>query len=281
MKPQSLLFTIYGEYVRAHGGEIWIGSLTKLLGQFGISEQAVRAAISRMQRLGWLESRKIGNRSYYSMSRKGTRRLNEAAARIYKQAAPDWDGRWCIVSYSIPEARRELRDQLRKELAFAGFGPLGNSTWISSRNLIESVRDLIESYGLSGYVEIFRAAHVGWSEPRQLVAKCWDLASINAAYQSFIDQFRPQHEEDLARFHAGEPLPDGECFVKKTNLVHQYRKFLFIDPDLPDELLPKVWLGTQADELFAGMHGMLNPGAERFFQSVFETAPQQEGDGQV
>lgn len=60
MRPQSMLFTIYGEYVRHYGSEIWVGSLTGLMGEFGLTEQAVRAAISRMLRQGWLESRKSG-----------------------------------------------------------------------------------------------------------------------------------------------------------------------------------------------------------------------------
>ncbi|MCK9910142.1 phenylacetic acid-responsive transcriptional repressor, partial [Microbacteriaceae bacterium K1510] len=122
-------FTIYGEYIRHYGSEIWVGSLTRLLGEFGLSEQAVRAAISRMMKQGWLESRKVGNRSYYSMTSRGKKRLDEAAARIYKQETDRWNGKWCIASYNIPEERRELRDQLRKELAWLGFGMLTTSTW--------------------------------------------------------------------------------------------------------------------------------------------------------
>ncbi|MBL0386536.1 phenylacetic acid degradation operon negative regulatory protein PaaX [Tumebacillus sp. ITR2] len=270
MKPQSMLFTIYGEYLRHTSNEIWIGSLTRLLGEFGMTEQAVRAAISRMQRQGWLTSRKVGNRSFYSMSPRGQKRLDEAAERIYpRHEGKGWQGKWCMISYNIPEDRRHLRDQFRKELTYLGFGLLTNSTWFSPNDLTDKVREITETYEITGHVEIFTAEHFGWSEPRQLVEKCWDLESINASYRSFIDTYRPHFEA----LRAQGDLPDNRCFVEKTQLVHQYRKFLFIDPDLPQELLPDLWLGQEADELFSEFYGWLHPGATRFFEELYEAAP--------
>lgn len=273
MKPQSMLFTIYGEYVRHYGSEIWVGSLTRLMGEFGLTEQAVRAAISRMQRQGWLTSRKIGNRSYYSMSPRGQKRLNEAAERIYKHNAQGWDGKWCITSYNIPEERRNLRDQFRKELAFLGFGMLTNSTWISPNDLTDKVKEITEAHEISNYVEIFSSDHMGWSEPKKLVEKCWNLDEINAAYRQFLDTYQPPYELLQRQMEAGEDIPDSRCFVEKTQLVHQYRKFLFIDPDLPEELLPELWLGNEADQLFDAYYRLLNPCAVRFFETVYESAP--------
>lgn len=274
MKPQSMLFTIYGEYVRHYGSEIWIGSLTKLMGEFGLSEPAVRAAISRMLRQGWLDSRKVGNRSYYSMSDRGKNRLEEAAARIYKVDTTDWDGKWCIASYNIPEERRALRDQLRKDLSWMGFGMLTTSTWISPNHLADRVKELTQSYEITEHVEVFYADHLGWSNPQGLVQKCWNLDEINSAYKSFIDAYRPQYEQLTEDLRQNKKVADSHCFVEKTKLVHQYRKFLFIDPDLPHELVPQFWLGKEADQLFQDYYALLNPGAVRFFEMVYEVAPE-------
>lgn len=273
MNSQSMLFTIYGEYVRHYGGEIWVGSLTRIMGQFGLTDQAVRAAISRMLRHGWLQSRKIGNRSYYSMTERGQKRLDEAAARIYQQNNRDqWDGRWTMVSYNVPEKIREKRDQLRKELGWLGFGMLTNSTWISPNGLGERVQEITQNYALQDYVEIFTADHLGWSEEKQLVEKCWDLEEINQAYQHFIDQYEPKYTAFMEK--GVHKMTDGECFVDKTYLVHEYRKFLFIDPDLPETLLPDSWNAKEADELFNRFYEELNPGALRFFEGLFEAAPE-------
>ena len=272
MNSQSMLFTIYGEYVRHFGGEIWVGSLTRIMGEFGLTEQAVRAAISRILRQGWIQSRKIGNRSYYSMTEKAKKRLNEAAARIYKQNPEQWDGKWTMVSYNIPEKVREKRDQLRKELTWLGFGMLTTSTWISPHNIGERVKEITQSYEVEDFVEIFCCEHIGWSGEKQLVEKCWDLHEIQEAYQGFIDKYQPKYEEFIKKGPDG--ITDGECFVEKTYLVHEYRKFLFIDPDIPESLLPKNWNAKEADGLFKRFYEELNPGAIRFFESIFEAAPE-------
>jgi phenylacetic acid degradation operon negative regulatory protein len=274
MKPQSLLFTIFGVYVRPYGNEIWVGSLTRLLGEFGMTEQAVRAAISRMLKQGWLKSRKVGNRSYYSMSERGKSRLYEAASRIYKVETETWKKRWCIVSYSIPEERRHLRDEFRKELSYLGFGMLTNSTWISPNELYERVVEIVQAHGIQSYVEVFYADHLGWSNPKQLVEKCWDINEINEAYSRFIEKYRPLYEQAAESFRSKKTAyDDSRCFVEVTQLVHEYRKFLFIDPDLPAELLPERWLGTEADHLFQAYHALLHPGALRFFDKVYEPVP--------
>ena len=57
----------------------------------------------------------------------------------------------------------------------------------------------------------------------------------------------------------GADLYVTECFVERTKLVHEYRKFLFVDPGLPEELLPEKWLGSQFIIIFCiGKHGLYN-----------------------
>ena len=57
---------------------------------------------------------------------------------------------------------------------------------------------------------------------------------------------------------------------RRTNLVHEYRKFLFIDPGLPKELLPPMWSGNHAALLFSQYYQFLAESASRFFENVFE-----------
>lgn len=269
-----MLFTIYGEYVRHYGGEIWVGSLTRMLGEFGLSEQAVRVAISRMVSQGWLVAHKAGNRSFYSMTPRGKKRLDEAGERIYKETAPSqWNGKWCIATYNIPEKQRQLRDQFRKDLMWMGFGMLANSVWISPIDLSESVKDVTRTYKMEEFVEVFTAEHLGFADHKHLVEKCWNLNEINQSFEAFIQQWRPQYEQFLQNVERNEPIADSFCFVEKTKLVHEYRKFLFIDPGLPAELLPDYWMGAEADVLFREYYALLDPGAIRYFLSVFETAP--------
>lgn len=64
-------------------------------------------------------------------------------------------------------------------------------------------------------------------------------------------------------------MTPADCFVERTKLVHEYRKFLFIDPGLPEELLPEIWFGNQAAQLFSDYYKELVVPAGEFFESVF------------
>ncbi|MEC5424075.1 phenylacetic acid degradation operon negative regulatory protein PaaX [Virgibacillus sp. C22-A2] len=266
---RSMIFTLYGDYIRHHGNVIWIGSLIKLLKEFGHNEQSVRAAISRMSKQGWVQSEKRGNKSYYSLTEPGQARMEEASKRIYKQDSPSWDGEWRLLVYTIPEEKRHLRDELRKELVWSGFGLLSNSCWITPNPLEKQVNRLIDKYDISSYVTFFKASYEGMTTHEHLVEKCWDLEDINERYSQFIQEYSQKYIIDKNNL-AKDDMSDGSCFVKCALLVHQYRKFLFIDPSLPQELLPEKWLGDSAATLFTDYYQMLAKPANRFFESVFE-----------
>ncbi|GEL77027.1 phenylacetic acid degradation operon negative regulatory protein PaaX [Tenuibacillus multivorans] len=266
---RSMIFTLYGDYIRHYGNMIWIGSLIRLLKEFGHNEQSVRAAISRMSKQGWVQSEKRGNKSYYFLTEQGKARMDEAGRRIYQEESPSWDERWRILVYNIPEEKRNLRDQLRKELVWSGFGLLSNSCWITPNPLEEQVHRLIDKYDIASYVTLFDASYEGMNTSKSLVEKCWDLEDVNERYSQFIQEYSQKYYIDKNLIEKGE-ISDGTCFVKCASLVHQYRKFLFIDPNLPGELLPEKWLGDSAATLFSDYHELLQKPATRFFESVFE-----------
>lgn len=264
-----MVFTLYGDYISHYGSKIWIGSLIRLLNEFGHNDQSVRAAISRMNKQGWVQSEKIGNKSYYSLTERGQKRIDEAAKRIFKLMPEKWDGQWRILMYTIPEEIRSIRDELRKELVWSGFGTLSNSCWISANNLEKQVFDLIEKYEISHYVDFFIANYAGPDENKCLVEKSWNLQEINSKYKEFISEYSQKYIIDKNKIQKGN-MSDAECFVERTKLVHEYRKFLFVDPGLPEELLPEKWLGSHAASLFSDYYKELAEPAARFFESVFK-----------
>lgn len=266
---QSMIFTIYGDYIRNYGSKIWIGSLIRLLKEFGHNEQGVRVAVSRMVKQGWIQSEKQGNKSYYFLTDRGVQRMDEAAKRIYKMKPNEWDGKWRILMYTIPEDKRQLRDDLRKELLWSGFGSFSSGCWISPNDLEKQINRLIEKYDIDEYVDFFISEYKGPKENQSLVEKSWQLEEIENKYEEFIEKYSKQfivHQSIISR---GE-MSDADCFVERTNLVHEYRKFLFIDPGLPKELLPSKWNGNHAALLFSQYYQVLAEPASRFFESVFQ-----------
>jgi len=267
-RPRAAMLTLYGDYVLHRGGEIGIGSLVRLLSNFGLSEQAIRSAVSRMCRSGLLKAKRTNRKSYYSLTSEGHSLLTEGAQRIFQRKKSHWDGNWNIVTYSIPERMREARDSLRLELGWMGYGALGEATWISPYDLTREVKNLLQRLNIEEYVHIFSAQHQGSTEPREIVSRCWDLGKIHQKYADFLTEYRPKLEGQLKRLQAGETIEPSECFVERFKLIHEYRKFPFFDPDLPQELLPENWLRPQAAALFDEYHDSLTEKANEYFDSV-------------
>ena len=54
-----------------------------------------------------------------------------------------------MAIYQVPESERAVREQLRKQLAWHGFGQLSPSTWLSPHDLISEVREIAAEYPLA------------------------------------------------------------------------------------------------------------------------------------
>jgi phenylacetic acid degradation operon negative regulatory protein len=270
---QDMVFTLYGDYIRHRGGEAWTGSLIELLGLFGPSAQAVRSTLSRMSRKGWLKSRRTGRHSFYSLTPQCIELLEEGAERIFQPRTDPWDGRWHLLTYSIPESKRSLRRRLRKRLVWLGFGALHQGTWISPRDLRAEVEQIVAALNIRPYVELFEGRHCGFASDEEIVARCWSLKELNDYYADFVTRYAPLFEEHQARLKRGSSTQPQECFVQRFMLVHEFRSFPYVDPNLPLELLPADWLGDRAMQLFQQVHDLLFEGAESFVDSVLAKAP--------
>src|ERR1700761_9836899 len=92
MQARSALFDLYGDYLRPRGSRAPVAALVRLLAPLGIAAPAVRTAVSRMVRQGWLHPLRLSSGPGYLLTPKGARRMDEAAARIYRASRGDWGG---------------------------------------------------------------------------------------------------------------------------------------------------------------------------------------------
>ena len=269
LKARSVLFTLYGDYILHFGGSIWTGSLIQLMEQLGFSPGAVRTALSRMCQQGWLEATRDGKLSFYGLTERGRERMEEAASRIFRMRNEAWDGQWTLVTQDSSAGKRTQRERLRREMEWLGFGRLAMGTWISPNPLARVAMNHLRLQGIQAGVEAFTARHIGGSSRQEIVARCWNIPAIERQYERFIAAWQPRFKACCARAERSDPLPDRECFAGKTWLVHEYRKFLFVDPGLPPELLPRKWAGAAAWQLFRDCYQLLADGAISFFEQVF------------
>ncbi|HLB29672.1 MAG TPA: PaaX family transcriptional regulator C-terminal domain-containing protein [Dehalococcoidia bacterium] len=267
MAVRSMIFSLYADQVQDLGQSVWLGSIIRLLRKVDIAETAVRTTVARMAREGWLRAVRHGRRSYYSLTPRGQKLLREGIPRVLTRRQVAWDGNWCVLLYSIPEASRSVRDRLRKELSWLGFGALSDGVWVSPNNpdLEQELRDLVAKHNISRHVHIFIGRYWGPLTDREVVSHCWDLEAINEAYFEFIGRWEPRLASYKARLQRGERVPDDEAFVARFLMGHEFRKFPFRDPDLPPQLLPAGWLGYEALRIFHEYRDMLADAAQRFF----------------
>ena len=254
MQARSALFDLYGDYLRSRGGRAPVAALVRLLAPLEIAAPAVRTAVSRMVRQGWLVPVRLPDGPGYQLTVRAVRRLDEAAARIYRTGRPEWDGHFDVLVLTTPVARTE-RSRVANTLTFLGYGRLSDTTWVAPRGADE-VDGLLTEVGVA--YERFTAAHAGGSSgASSLVRRAWDLGRLARAYEIFTA------EQRTALAPPG-PHSDEGAYALRFRLLHAWRTFLFRDPQLPAVLLPPRWPGTVAANLFDLHEARLRPAADRF-----------------
>jgi phenylacetic acid degradation operon negative regulatory protein len=174
------------------------------------------------------------------------------------------------VTYTIPEEERKMRDTLRRELIWMGYGTLSGATMISPYDLTDEVMALAEQLGVVDRIHIFQAKEQGLANAKKIVSSCWDLIRIHDMYFKFFDKYQPRYQNWLERIEGNEDIDAGEYFLERFLLIHEYRKLPFYDPDLPEQLLPEDWLRPKASILFQEFHDLLTEKATEYFNYVVE-----------
>lgn len=257
---RSLLTTVLGEYVLPFSEPVWTATLVDALALFEVEEKAARQALARTAAEGWLSSDRVGRRVRWSLTAPGRRLLAEGASRIYGFGSGDhqWDGRWLVLLVSVPETMRDLRHKLRTRLTWAGFGSPTAGVWITPHPSAEADAKLIlDELDLSGQAMSFLANYGALGQERDMVASAWQLAEVAARYEAFT-----------AEFAHLTPSTPAEFLRAQTLLVHEWRRFPFLDPQLPSELLPPKWSGTTATAVFNDKHAQWRGPAQQHWSTL-------------
>jgi phenylacetic acid degradation operon negative regulatory protein len=255
---RSILLTVLGEYVLPRDRAVWHETLVGALDAMGYTAQAARQAVARSVRDSWLVSERRGRRARVTLTPPTAELLRSGAERIYRFGEPwEWDGQWLIVVLRVPEDRREVRHRLRTKLAWAGFGSLGGGVWLTPR--VERQAEIKASILAEGDAEMtsFHGRIGRLGDPRKVAAAAWELDTLLSHYQHFV-----------ATFSRLRPSSPAAAFRAQTELVHAWRKFPFLDPDLPEDLLDGDWPRLRAQSLFRDRHEEWAGAADSYFHSL-------------
>ncbi len=270
VRANSLLVTIFGDSICPHGGTVWLGSLIKLVAPLGISQRLVRTSVFRLTQEGLLGSEHVGRRSYYSLTPKGLRQFATASMRIYNNRKPGWDGHWRLVFTGLTDITQDERNTVRQELLWLGFGRLAPGVFGHPTADLGPVKTLVSELGLEHKVAMMLADTADDNMPTPssaLVKQCFQMESMDTAYDAFIEAFEPL----LIAVRQTQVLDDHKSFMLRTLLIHEFRRILLSEPELPFELIPqdssshRAWLITQE------IYKLVSVPAERFLMNNCET----------
>jgi len=268
---QELILTLYGLYAPA--GLLPVAGLVGLLADLDIDGGAARSTISRLKSKGVLERAEGTGPVRYSVSPAVLDGFHAGDERIFTPQRSEPGGPWALVVFSVPEAERSKRYELRTELTSLGFGFMASGVAIAPATVLDQALERLGARGLTRYLEHF-TGHYGDAETlRERIGQWWDLDGLDAQYAEFIDDYASCLHQWSARGEATprrEEAGRREAFALYVPLLTRWRRFPYRDPNIPLDLLPVGWRAPQAKMLFLQLHGLLAAAAQDHAEAVLD-----------
>lgn len=265
-RSQYLTVTLLADYgMRQHVSWPSAG-VVSLLGEFGVSSTAARAALSRLSRRGVLRVSRSGRRTSYQLTPEAAAVLAFGGQRVARFAgdAETWDDRWTLVAFAHAGEGSEPR-RLRSRLRWLGFAPLYDALWIAPRaDPLPTVAALDNSAPAA--LTVFRAREVELSQSTRRPLAAWDLSMVAAQYDAFLREW--EWVLDIGT----EPVDGARALVARTRMIDEYRRFPALDPQLPGRLMPDDWPRQRARDVFEHGYDHLGQVAETRVREVLDAA---------
>ncbi len=260
-----LIMTLFGDSILPQGGEIWLGSLVQLLQPLGISERLVRTSVFRLAKDSWLESKKIGRKSYYKPC--DTDEIEKNESRIYYQQQK-WDGNWRLLIGTKVESPSPKKEEFRKILAKHGFCSIASNVYLHPTIAYCDLDDLLKQFHQAdSYIVLSTRNPDGspltFERIRQVYQRCV-IENITAEYAAFVERYRPIYQciQQVGR------LTDEQNFLLRTLLINDYRHLLWHDVIHSNLLFGDNWVGRGARQITANIYCAVESSSSRHFCDI-------------
>lgn len=257
---RALLLVVIGEFVWPAARPAWSSTLLTALSEFDIEPSAARKALQRIAATGITEPGREAKRVRWHVTPKGDAILRAGWDRTYGWPTrdTDWDGRWLVLSVTVPETQRKLRHHLQNRLLWAGLGSPAPGEWLTPHaGRGEQVAQIVRELGLGEQAHSFVGNLGPVGDPQRLIAAAWDLDDLEKDYRAFIATYARQ-----------DPRTDREQFRARVELVQDWRRFPYLDPDLPAAYLPPSWPGAAASRLFTERYQAWREASSRYWDTI-------------
>jgi phenylacetic acid degradation operon negative regulatory protein len=215
MKPLTARSVVLSVLLGAHPAWATAAELIRLTADFGINDNALRVALTRMVSAGDL----IRSADGYRLSDRLLARQRRQDQALSPRTGA-WDGHWNTLVITAVGTDAKTRSALRKTLQESRFGELREGVWLRPDNL-----DLDLPADITSRVRLLRCHD---DAPAELAGQLWDLAVWSQTGHRLLEAMT-----------AADGVPGR--FVAAAGTV----RHLLTDPLLPAELLPPGWPGDE------------------------------------
>jgi phenylacetic acid degradation operon negative regulatory protein len=212
----SLLVTVFGELALNEDARISGSLMRHLCEQMGVKPEAMRVALHRLRKDGWIESERTGRTSVYFLTRWGRAQSMHASPRIYAAGQAAETG-WLV--FSNPASPMQMDN--------------ANGAWISSNVLVTSVPPETEDVFATPLKATDRL-------PLWMTAKVCGADTVRLS-QDFATALQTMR----ASMGTDPQLNNIEIAALRVLLVHSWRRIILKAPALPDHVFPDEWRGVE------------------------------------
>ncbi|MFY0634751.1 MAG: PaaX family transcriptional regulator [Vannielia sp.] len=209
----SLIVTVFGDLARAEGEEIDGAALGRIMAAVAVKPEAMRVALHRLRKEGWLESRKAGRGAVHALSAQGRASSQAAAPRIYAARAEG------------PEA---------------WFLALGEGALEAGAGEVQLAPTLLLSPApapalAAGRIEVLP----DWLRARLCSDDLFEEATAL--------------ERALASVRVPAGLAPVEVAALRALVVHSWRRVVLRAPQVPPRFMPEGWAGERCRSLVVSL----------------------------
>lgn len=253
----SVVITVFGDAIEPRGGVVGLGSLMPVMNRLGIEANAVRTAMSRLARDGWVERKRLGRQSFYALVEDGREPFESAARRIYATSPADWSG--VFEAVILKDQDHKSRSLAQKTMRQLGFGSPLPDLYVRPKH------DLTRP-GPAGFSAVeFEAAGFGGNSLADLVKLSWPVGELSGHYRALHTMFQPV----AANLEASSQLPILESLCLRILLIHEWRKLILRDVELPMDCKPGGEAEADARELVSKLYRELLEPSETFLDECY------------
>lgn len=196
------------------------------------SIRTLRKEFSNLKRAGLITHRLWHRRKIPALTTAGTLQITP---RLAFKKFENWDGKFRLVLFNIPEKDRRDRTQLRQKLEELGFKRIQKSAYLSPHPFLNIINHLTTDWGIRQHLFLLEVDKI--QREKQELNSIWDLKTINNQYKQFLS---------FALKIKRGPFWALQAKLLEQNFIETYK----IDPHLPIEFLPKNWQGEKAYQKF-------------------------------